>query len=151
MDTLSLAKRRECMSRVKGLDTVPEKTIRTYLHKHGYRFRLHVGRLPGKPDIVLARHRAIVFVNGCFWHGHQGCRRARRPRSNEDFWNKKLDGNMRRDRAVRRELKRMGWNILDVWECEIKEGKYQKRISTFMARLLGQQAGQGQLGTVSPR
>lgn len=119
-DVFPIEKRSWIMSRVKGRDTKPEVLVRSFVHRMGYRFRVHRRELPGNPDIVLARHRKVIFVNGCFWHGHKGCSRSRRPTTNENFWNNKLNGNIKRDRLNCRELRRMGWKVLVVWECETK-------------------------------
>lgn len=119
-DTLTKEQRRYCMSRVRGKDTSPEILVRRLLHRMGYRFRLHVGNLPGRPDIVLPRHRKIVFVHGCFWHGHRGCARAKRPSTNVEFWDQKIDGNIRRDRRTRTALQASGWKSLVVWQCQTK-------------------------------
>lgn len=108
------------MSAVSGGDTKPELIVRRLVHGMGFRYRLHVAGLPGKPDMVLARHRKVIFIHGCFWHGHEGCKRAARPASNVEFWNAKIDKNLERDRRSLAELKRLGWKILVVWECETK-------------------------------
>jgi DNA mismatch endonuclease (patch repair protein) len=121
------------MSRVKGRDTKPEKVVRSLLHAMGYRFRLHRKDLPGKPDIVLPKHHKAIFVHGCFWHGHENCRRAARPVSNADFWNKKIDGNIARDRAAQAELKKSGWDFLVIWQCEMKDVEaLQKNLEQFL-------------------
>jgi DNA mismatch endonuclease (patch repair protein) len=99
----------------------------------GYRFRLNVKTLPGKPDIVLPRHRKVVFVHGCFWHGHEGCGRSKRPQTRPEFWNKKLDENIQRDARVQEELSRLGWNVLVVWQCETgKQEELQAKLERFM-------------------
>ena len=122
------------MSRISGEDTKPEITVRKILHAMGYRYRLHVRRLPGNPDIVLSRHRKVIFVHGCFWHGHPGCPRSKRPSTNVDFWNAKIDANIRRDERVVRELVSEGWMVLIVWECETKmTDQMIEKISEFMA------------------
>lgn len=121
------------MSRVKGRDTRPEKLVRSLLHRMGYRFRLHRKDLPGKPDVVLPRHRKIVFVHGCFWHGHEGCRRASRPKSNAEFWNRKIDANIERDVRTQRELESSGWKVLTVWQCETRNVEaLRERLETFL-------------------
>jgi DNA mismatch endonuclease (patch repair protein) len=107
------------MSRVRSRDTAPELLVRRILHARGYRYRLHRRDLPGRPDIVLPRHRAAVFVNGCFWHGH-GCSLFRMPATRTDFWATKNAVNRARDAAARAELRAEGWRILDVWECALK-------------------------------
>lgn len=121
------------MSQVKGRDTAPEKAVRSMLHAMGYRFRLHDKRLPGKPDIVLPRHHKVIFVHGCFWHGHQGCNRSKRPKSNVDFWNRKIDGNIRRDIETRGKLRKAGWKVLTVWQCQIRDNEMlETRLGNFM-------------------
>jgi DNA mismatch endonuclease, patch repair protein len=119
-DVFPIEKRSWIMSRVKGRDTKPEVLVRSFVHRMGYRFRVHRRELPGNPDIVLARYKKVIFVHGCFWHGHKGCPRSRRPTTNENFWNNKLNGNIKRDRLNCRELRRIGWKVLVVWECETK-------------------------------
>jgi DNA mismatch endonuclease (patch repair protein) len=119
-DVFSQQKRSWIMSRVKGRDTKPEILVRSFIFRMGFRFRLHRRDLPGTPDIVLPRHGKVIFVHGCFWHGHKRCPRSKRPTTNENFWNKKLDGNIKRDKRYRRELRQMGWKVLIVWECETK-------------------------------
>lgn len=106
------------MSRIRGRDTAPEVALRKALHALGLRFRLHA-KLPGKPDIVLPRHRAVVFVHGCFWHRHGGCKVASTPKSNTDFWEEKFGRNVARDARVRRELEEAGWRVHIAWECEL--------------------------------
>jgi DNA mismatch endonuclease (patch repair protein) len=120
-DVFSKEKRSWLMSRVKGRNTKPEILVRSLLHRMGFRFRLHCRELPGNPDIVLRRHKSVVFVHGCFWHGHKKCRKAIRPTSNTSFWNKKLDQNKERDSRFRRALKRLGWRTLVIWECETRK------------------------------
>lgn len=123
------------MARVKGRDTAPERRVRSLLHRMGYRFRLHVAALPGKPDIVLAKHRTVVFVHGCFWHGHTGCARSRRPSSNRAFWNRKIDANIRRDARQRRELAAEGWRVMVIWECALRKPETTaRRIRRFMTK-----------------
>jgi DNA mismatch endonuclease (patch repair protein) len=118
VDVFSRAKRSEVMSRIKARDTKPERLTRSLLHRLGYRFRLHRAELPGTPDIVLPKYRAALFVHGCFWHRHPGCPFAYRPKSNVPFWRTKLNGNVRRDRAVCKQLGRLGWRVLTIWECQ---------------------------------
>ena len=120
-DVFSKEKRSWLMSRVKGRDTKLEILVRSLVHRMGYRFRVHRRDLPGNPDIVFPRHGKVIFVHGCFWHGHQGCLRSKRPTTNKSFWNKKLDGNIERDKRFRRALQRMGWKVFVVWQCETRE------------------------------
>jgi len=109
------------MSRIRSRDTKPEIIVRKILHRMGYRFRLHRKDLPGCPDIVLPKYRTVVFVHGCFWHRHEGCRYAYNPKSRVDFWQKKFKQNVERDKKVRHELTDMGWRVLVVWECDTKD------------------------------
>jgi len=122
-DRFTRKERSEIMSRIHGADTEPEKIVRSLVHRMGYRFRLHVRKLPGNPDIVLARHHKIIFVHGCFWHGHKRCVRASRPATRAAFWNRKIDGNIFRDASVQRWLKALGWNVFVLWQCELKKTK----------------------------
>lgn len=117
-DVFTKEKRSWIMSRVKGRDTKPEILVRSMVHRMGFRFRVHRRDLPGNPDIVLPRHGKVIFVHGCFWHGHKRCPRSKRPATNKSFWNKKLDANIERDKHIRNELRRMGWKLLVVWQCE---------------------------------
>lgn len=108
------------MAAIHGKDTKPEKMVRSYLWSHGFRYRLNDPRLPGKPDVVLRKYHTCVFVNGCFWHGHEGCRFYRVPKTNTPFWEEKVRRNKERDLKVRHQLTALGWNCIVVWECELK-------------------------------
>ena len=119
-DTMTPEQRSRCMSAVKGKDTKPEMIVRKYLFSKGLRFRLHVRSLPGNPDIVLPKYKTVIFINGCFWHGHDGCKYYRLPKSNVEFWENKITANKSRDAANEIKLKQMGWRVIRVWECEIK-------------------------------
>ena len=107
------------MAKVQSENTSAELKVRSLIHRLGYRFRLHDKRLPGKPDIVFPGRRKVIFVHGCFWHQHEGCKRAKRPTSNTDYWNKKRDRNVSRDPANLLALQKQGWDALIIWECEI--------------------------------
>lgn len=120
-DTFTVRERSWIMSRVRGKDTSPERAVRSMIHRMGYRFRLHRKNLPGKPDIVLPRHRCVVFVHGCFWHRHKGCKRASTPQSNVAYWEKKFRRNVERDRQRRHDLRKLGWRVVVVWECELRD------------------------------
>ncbi|MBI1766076.1 MAG: DNA mismatch endonuclease Vsr [Acidobacteria bacterium] len=126
-DTVDAKVRSWIMSNVPQRHTSPERLVRSFLHQLGYRFRLHRRDLPGSPDIVLPKHRIAVFVHGCFWHQHRGCRKSRRPTSNTDYWNPKLDANVVRDKRKIRELKTLGWQVVVVWECETQNLKTLSR------------------------
>jgi DNA mismatch endonuclease (patch repair protein) len=123
------------MSRISGKNTKPELVVRSLLHNMGYRFRLHRKDLPGKPDITLPKYKKIIFVHGCFWHGHKGCPRAKRPTTNKKFWNEKLDKNIERDKVTLYNLKQLGWDVLTVWTCEVNEiDKLKKKIISFLKK-----------------
>lgn len=111
------------MSGIKGKDTKPEKLVRRFLHRAGFRFRLHDPRLPGRPDIVLRKYKAVVQVHGCFWHRHEGCGLAYSPKSREDFWAEKFAGNTKRDRNNRNQLLEAGWRVMVVWECGLRNSE----------------------------
>ena len=120
-DTFTPEKRSSVMGRIKGRDTKPEKIVRSLLHRMGYRFRLQRRDLPGRPDIVLPKYQTVIFVHGCFWHGHRGCGRAKRPISNTDFWNTKIDRNIERDAETQAALRAAGWRVLTLWQCKMKD------------------------------
>lgn len=119
-DIFSPEKRSWIMSRVKNRNTSPEKLVRSLLHRLGFRFRLHHKKLPGHPDIVLPKYRKVIFVHGCFWHGHD-CPRGKRPATNREFWNEKIERNRARDRHSEAKLGELGWESLVVWQCETKD------------------------------
>jgi DNA mismatch endonuclease, patch repair protein len=130
MDRITPERRSWNMSRIQGKDTAPERRVRSLLHRCGFRFSLRRRELPGKPDIVLPRFQTAMFVHGCFWHRHTGCRNSVLPKTRSEFWSRKLSGNVERDRQNVRDLKRLGWRVLIVWECELDdELTLQKRLS----------------------
>lgn len=136
MDKFTKRKRSFIMSRVKGKDTKPEEIVRRYLFLHGFRYRKNDKRYPGKPDIVLPKYKTMIFVNGCFWHQHPGCKAAALPESNHDYWEKKLHKNVTRDKKEIQELKHMGWRVIIIWECEIsREDKRKKRLSSLLKEI----------------
>jgi DNA mismatch endonuclease (patch repair protein) len=132
MDMYDKKTRSFVMQAVKQRDTKPEMKVRKLLYHAGYRYRLHRKDLPGRPDIVFPRQRVAIFVHGCFWHQHSGCPRADRPTSNKVFWNKKLDRNVERDKANLEALTRMGWNVLIIWECKLKNDGLLDEIKHFL-------------------
>ena len=119
-DKLTPAQRHKCMSRIRGKDTRPELLVRIGLHSRGLRFRLQERKLPGRPDLTLPKHGVAVMVNGCFWHGHKGCRYATKPQSNSNFWEAKIARNRHRDEVTSAHLEALGWTVITVWECELK-------------------------------
>ena len=124
--------RSRMMAAVRGKNTLPEKAVRKVLYSTGYRYRLHRRDLPGSPDIVLPRYRTVVFVHGCFWHGHN-CPRGRRPASRVEFWSKKIDGNIVRDRRNQAALRSTGWHVFVIWECTLQAGcrRLMHRLATL--------------------
>ncbi len=138
MDTLTPEQRRRTMSRIKGRDTGPEILVRRMLHRMGFRFRLNVRGLPGTPDIVLPRHRAVIFVHGCFWHGHEGCPRATIPETRREFWLKKIASAKARDTKAETALTAAGWRVLTLWQCELKDlATLEDRLRAFLGGTAG--------------
>jgi DNA mismatch endonuclease, patch repair protein len=119
-DTLTPSERSLLMSKIRSKNTAPERAVRSLLHRAGYRFRIHVRALPGTPDIVLTRYRLVVFVHGCFWHRHPGCKVATTPKTHKKFWTAKFARNVANDQKHRRKLRRMGWRVVTVWACQLK-------------------------------
>lgn len=118
-DRISKERRSWNMSRIRGKDTKPEILLRSHLHQAGYRFRLHVPNLPGKPDIVLPKYKTVIFVHGCFWHRHEGCSNSTMPKTRIEFWTEKFHRTVERDQQKKSELELLGWQVLIVWECEL--------------------------------
>ena len=119
-DIKTIEERSRNMAAIKGKDTKPEMIVRKYLFSRGLRFRVQVRKLPGNPDIVLPKYKTVIFVNGCFWHGHEGCKYFRLPKSNVEFWKEKIERNIERDRESMRALLDLGWKVIRVWECELR-------------------------------
>ena len=128
VDTVSSKRRSEIMSRIRAKGTKPEMAVRQLAHSMGYRFRLHRADLPGTPDMVFPSRRKLIFVHGCFWHQHSGCPDGRIPKSNRDYWRKKLGRNVERDREHQVALREMGWEVLVIWECQVQSGRSASRI-----------------------
>lgn len=122
-DTMTPEQRHKCMAAIKGKDTKPEMIVRRYLHALGYRYGLHNRKLPGSPDLVLRRLRTVIFIHGCFWHGHEGCKYYRLPQSNVEFWSDKITRNRQRDAFAKAQLEKKGWTVITVWECDLKNKK----------------------------
>lgn len=119
-DILSSSQRHHCMSRIRGKNTKPEILVRRGLHARGFRFRLQDKKLPGRPDIVLPKYGVVIMVNGCFWHGHKGCRYAIKPKTNVEFWDAKIARNRHRDEVTNAHLEALGWHVITIWECELR-------------------------------
>jgi len=135
MDVFSPAKRSAVMSRIRGKNTKPEMVVRKLAHALGYRFRLHRRDLPGVPDLVFPRLKKVVFVHGCFWHQHSGCRYAYRPKSHVEFWQKKFLTNVTRDRVARADLTKLGWQVNVIWECQTLDlRRLERRLTAFLEK-----------------
>jgi DNA mismatch endonuclease (patch repair protein) len=135
-DVFSPAKRSWVMSRIRGKHTKPEIAVRSFLHRAGFRFRLHVSNLPGRPDIVLPKYKTVIFVHGCFWHHHGGCKQAVYPKKRQNFWRTKIDGAVLRDKRAAKLLRRSGWKVVTLWECEIeKSSSSLKQLPKLLTRL----------------
>lgn len=135
MDVFSKGTRSRIMSQISGKNTKPEILVRSLLHRMNYRFRIHKKDLPGQPDICLPKHKKIIFVHGCFWHGHKNCPRSQRPTTNVEFWNKKIDGTIERDKENIEGLKQLGWQTLTIWTCEIKnQDALKNKLISFIER-----------------
>jgi DNA mismatch endonuclease, patch repair protein len=133
MDSLSVAQRSERMSRVRAKNTGPEMRVRRLVHGMGYRYRLHARQLPGCPDLIFRRFKAVIFVHGCFWHRHDGCKFARVPKSKQEFWLRKFEENRARDQRTMSELRRLGWRIFIVWECSLGDlSRVGEQIKMFL-------------------
>ena len=114
------------MSKIRGIDTKPELIVRKFLFNNGFRYRIHNDKLPGKPDIVLKKYRTVIFINGCFWHAHEGCKDFVWPQSNQAFWKQKIEGNVVRDQTNYEKLRSKGWNVIICWECQLKNDAVRK-------------------------
>lgn len=135
-DNLTTQQRKYAMSRVRGQDTKPEKMVRSLLHRLGFRFRKNVKNLPGKPDIVLPKYRTVIFVNGCFWHGHVNCKRATIPNTRREFWERKISSNISRDEMSIELLQQTGWRVMTIWQCQLRNQKESEETVQKTATLL---------------
>lgn len=133
-DVHTAAQRSYNMSQIRGENTRPEMLVRSFLHKNGYRYRLHVKNLPGKPDIVLPRHQTVIFVHGCFWHAHAKCHYFKMPQTRRLWWESKLNKNKDNDRKVIRLLKGDGWKVIILWECTLKPAKVKRTLAKLLAK-----------------
>ncbi len=135
MDKHSRETRSYNMSRIKATNTKPEETVRKYLFSKGFRYRKNDKRLPGKPDIVLPKYKTVVLINGCFWHGHEGCRYFVVPKTNTEFWVDKISKNILRDRNNEEKLKELGWKVITLWECELKKDRKEKTLENLIKEI----------------
>lgn len=123
------------MSRIRGKNTKPEELVRKYLFAQGLRYRKNDARFPGKPDIVLPKYKTVIFVNGCFWHAHNGCKYFVWPKSNVDFWKKKINGNIQRDLRNNQLLSEQGWNVIVIWECQLKKSTFDETMQHLVEQI----------------
>lgn len=131
MDKLTPEQRSRCMAAIHSKDTKPELLVRKYLFARGFRYRLNHPRLPGRPDIVLRKYRTVIFVNGCYWHGHRGCKYFILPKTRTEFWKAKIERNQQRDVEVQRQLAAMGWHCITVWECQLKPAVREQTLESL--------------------
>ncbi len=125
------------MSQIKSGNTKPEMLVRKFLHANGFRYKLHDRSLPGKPDIVLTKHKTIIFIHGCFWHGHENCKYFVVPKTRTDWWLSKINTNKANDAKAIKALKKEGWKLITVWECNLKPAKVEKTLNALVAKILG--------------
>lgn len=123
------------MSRIKGKNTKPELLVRKFLHANGFRYKLHDKTLPGKPDIVLPKYKTVIFVHGCFWHGHEGCKYFVVPKTRTEWWTDKISHNKANDTKAMKRLKKEGWKIIEIWECNLKPAKVDKTLAALLKKL----------------
>lgn len=131
-DVHSPEKRSYNMSRIKSKDTKPEEKVRKYLFSRGFRYRKNDARLPGKPDIVLPKYKTVIFVNGCFWHKHEGCKYFVWPKNNAEFWKSKIESNVERDLREQEAIRSLGWQVIVVWECELKSNRFEETMANVV-------------------
>lgn len=140
MDVFTPEKRSEVMSKIRGSDTKPELALRSLLHRHGYRFTIRGPKnksLPGRPDLVLPKHRTVIFVHGCFWHGHENCKHFRLPQSRREWWTAKIDGNRARDLRNENALRALGWHVVTIWECALRTSSARQWLVARLPKLIG--------------
>lgn len=138
VDIMTPEQRHRCMAAIRSKDTKPEMMVRKFLHAHGFRYGLHNKKLPGAPDLVFRQLKTVLFIHGCFWHGHDNCRYSRLPKTNEEFWRQKIERNRSRDIEVKEKLEAKGWRVLTVWECDLRDkSRRSATLETLLATLKG--------------
>ncbi|RXF70525.1 very short patch repair endonuclease [Arcticibacter tournemirensis] len=128
------------MSRIRSKDTKPEMLVRKYLHAHGFRYRLHVKDMPGKPDIVLPKYKTVIFIHGCFWHGHEGCRYYVVPKTRTEWWLNKIQTNSRNDQKAEENLQATGWRVINIWECQLKKSVVDETLPNLIQKITGMES-----------
>lgn len=136
MDTMTPSQRHECMAAIHSTSTKPEIRLRKELWRKGFRYKKNDKRLPGAPDIVLPKYRTVIFIHGCFWHGHKGCKKYIVPKTNTDFWIEKVARNQRRDQNVWRQLEAKGWSVVIVWECELEKKRFDVTVGRVVKEII---------------
>lgn len=136
MDNRSKEARSRNMAKIHSKNTKPEETVRKYLFSQGFRYRKNDKKLPGTPDIVLPKYNTVIFVNGCFWHKHEGCKYFVWPKSNVDFWRNKIETTVKRDAEKKKQLNALGWHVITIWECELKKDKIENTLSTLVQEIV---------------
>ena len=149
-DIVDKSTRSRMMARIRGKDTKPEMVLRRALHARGFRYRLHGKGIPGRPDVILAKHRAVIFVHGCFWHRHEGCRYATTPATRPEFWADKFVENIRRDRAACDALAADGWRVATVWECALRKPQSVERTAADIEKWLLSEGRRLEIGETEP-
>lgn len=134
-DVLSKEQRQKCMSNIRSKNSKPELLVREFLFANGFRYRLYRKDLPGKPDIVLSKYKTVIFINGCFWHGHKDCKYAILPETNPDFWEKKISGNVERDTINISKLNDLGWRVIEIWQCQLKPKAKEETLNNLIKTL----------------
>ena len=135
-DTVSKSKRSEIMGKIRGVNTKPELIVRQYLFSKGFRYTLHNKLLAGRPDICLKKYNCLIFINGCFWHGHSNCKIFKWPKTNKKFWHNKIETNINRDKRDLKELKKLSWKVIVVWECQLKKGRREKTLTRLVKAIV---------------
>lgn len=136
MDNRTKEQRSNCMKNIRSKNTTPELIVRKFLYNRGYRYRLHYKKLPGKPDIVLRKFNTVIFINGCFWHGHKNCSEAKKPKSNSEFWKTKIVSNQQRDMKNIESLSKLGWRVLTIWECQLQKDLMESTLSDIVNKVV---------------
>lgn len=138
-DIFTKAKRSDIMSKISGTETKPEILVRKFLFANGFRYRKNDKRYPGKPDIVLPKYKAVIFINGCFWHGHKNCDKAKLPETNYEFWKNKIENNIKRDNGNYKQLRKQGWRVIVVWQCQLNnQNNLNRTINELIKNLQNQ-------------
>lgn len=136
MDNRTKKQRSYCMKQIRSKNTTPEMTVRRYLHANGFRYALHSKNLPGKPDLTFTKYGTVVFVHGCFWHGHKNCKDAKTPVTNRKFWVDKIEKNRARDTQLAKELRKWNWRVLTVWECQLQKNKSERTLNALAEKII---------------